>query len=186
MCRGRCRGYSGRFLCGNARAVFHFASPLPPAAERTPGPASTGAEAAAGALGGTPSSASARAIAGAYSRVKDRQRICVAVSVVENPGTIERQTKDGPAMVCNAIVQQGATRVRCSFWHEQAQELAEQAAGACLMLYQVLISKRKDENSWEIGSWRGTTILPCSPEMVAVLRLGRSVCARACFRRLIV
>jgi hypothetical protein len=109
----------------------------------------------------------------ALSRVKDRQQICVAVSVVENPGAIER----GPAMVCNAIVQQGATRVSCSFWHEQAQELAEQAASACLMLYQVLISKRKDENSWEIGSWRGTTILPCSPEVATVLCLGRSVFA---------
>ena len=47
---------------------------------------------------------------------------------------------------------------RCSFWHEQAQELAEQAAGACLMLYEVLISKRRDENSWEIGSWRDPAV----------------------------
>ena len=107
----------------------------------------------------------------ALSRVKDRQQICVAVSVVDNPGAVERQTKDGPAVVCNAIVQQGATRVRCSFWHEQAQELAEQQPGACVMLYQVLISKRKDENSWEIGSWRGTTLQPCSSDMAIVLEL---------------
>ena len=51
----------------------------------------------------------------ALSRMKDRQQICVAVSVVENPGAVERRTKDGPAMVCNAIAQQGATRVRCFF-----------------------------------------------------------------------
>ena len=52
----------------------------------------------------------------ALDRVRDRQRICVAVAVkiVENPGSVERQTKDGDALVCNAIVQQGATRVRCS------------------------------------------------------------------------
>ena len=81
----------------------------------------------------------------ALSRVKDRQQICVAVSMVENPGTVERQTKEGPAVVCNEIVQQGATRVRCAFWHEQAQELAELQPGTCVMLYQVLISKRKEE-----------------------------------------
>eukprot|EP00435_Cladocopium_sp_Y103_P056384 s1936_g19.t1 len=50
----------------------------------------------------------------ALSRVKDRQQICVAVTV--------------------------------------AAELAEQQPGSCLLLYQVLISKRKDENSWEIGA----------------------------------
>jgi len=62
------------------------------------------------------------------------------------------------------------------FWHEQAQELAEQQPGACLMLHQVLISKRKDENSREICSWRRTTILPCSPEMATVLYLSCSAC----------
>ena len=115
----------------------------------------------------------------ALSRVKDRQQICVAVSMVENPGTVERQTKEGPAAVCNAIVQQGATRVRCAFWHEQAQELAELQPGTCVMLYQVLISKRKEENSWEIGSWRGTTIVPCSTDMATMLHLG---CKRHCVK----
>ena len=51
--------------------------------------------------------------------------ICVAVTIVENPGPIERQTKDGAALVCNAIVQQSGARVRCSFWHDQAEELAQ-------------------------------------------------------------
>ena len=115
----------------------------------------------------------------ALSRVKDRQQICVAVSMVENPGTVERQTKEGPAAVCNAIVQQGATRVRCAFWHEQAQELAELQPGTCVMLYQVLISKRKEENSWEIGSWRGTTIVPCSTDMATMLHLD---CKRHCVK----
>ena len=78
-------------------------------------------------------------------------------------------------MVCNAIVQQGGTRVRCSFWHEQAQERAEQEAGTCLKLYQVLISKRKDENSWEIGSWRDPAVFAGSGRSAV---LGRSVCAR--------
>ena len=96
----------------------------------------------------------------ALDRVRDRQQICVSVTIVENPGSVERQTKEGAALVCNAIVQQGATRVRCSFWHEQAEELAAQPAGTSLVLYQVLITKRKDERSWEIGSWRGTYEAP--------------------------
>ena len=108
----------------------------------------------------------------ALDRVRDRQQICVSVTIVENPGSVERQTKEGAAMVCNPIVQQGATRVRCSFWHEQAEELAAQTAGTSLMLYQVLITKRKDERSWEIGSWRGTSLVPCSAEMATALSLG--------------
>ena len=108
----------------------------------------------------------------ALDRVRDQQQICVSVTIVENPGSVERQTKEGAALVCNAIVQQGATRVRCSFWHEQAEELAAQPAGTSLMLYQVLITKRKDERSWEIGSWRGTSLVPCSAEMATAMSLG--------------
>ena len=60
-----------------AGAVFHFTPPLPPVAEKTSGLARTGAELAAGALRETPSSASARAVAGAWSGEGP------AVSVVE-------------------------------------------------------------------------------------------------------
>jgi len=107
----------------------------------------------------------------ALDRVRDRQQFCVSVTIVENPGSVEHQTKEGAALVCNAIVQQGATRVRCSFWHEQAEELAAQPAGTSLMLYQVLVTKRKDERSWEIGSWRGTSLVPCSAEMATAMSL---------------
>ena len=69
--------------------------------------------------------------------------------------------------------------MRCAFWHEQAQELAELQPGTCVMLYQVLISKRKEENSWEIGSWRGTTIVPCSTDMATMLHLD---CKRHCVK----
>ena len=120
----------------------------------------------------------------ALSRVKDWQQICVAVSVVENPGAIERQTKDGPAMVCNAIVQQGATRVRCSFWHEQAQELAEQAAGACLM--NLSGSDQQTQGRELMGNWQ----LAWHNYPAVFAGNGRSAvlgpqCVRAWFRRLI-
>ena len=105
--RGRCRGYSSRVLSGDSSAVFHFTPPLPPAAERTSGPASRVQKVPQAPWEGLPAVHPLVPLQ-ALSRVKDRQQICVAVSVVENPGAIERQTKDGPAMVCNAIVQHAA------------------------------------------------------------------------------
>ena len=50
------------------------------------------------------------------ARVKDRQQICVAAQVDDNPGAIERDTVQGRVLVCNAIVQQNGVRVRCAFW----------------------------------------------------------------------
>ena len=106
------------------------------------------------------------------SRVKDRQQICVAAVIIDNPGAIERQTKEKMAPVCNAIVQQGTTKVRCSFWHEHAEALAEVAVNEPVLLYQVLVTKRKTEESWELQSWRGTSIRDCPPAMAELLSLG--------------
>ena len=97
-------------------------------------------EAGAAPLAGNSCRASTCAVAGTQASEGSPTDLC------------GRHTKDSPAVVRNAIVQQGTSRVRCSFWHEQAQELAEQQPGACVMPYQVLISKRKDETSWEIWS----------------------------------
>ena len=36
--------------------------------------------------------------------------------------------------------------------------LAEKQVNEPELLYQVFVSKRKAENSWELGSWRGTTL----------------------------
>lgn len=95
-------------------------------------------------------------------RVRDRQQICVAAVMVENPGSVERQTSNGMASVCNAIVQEGDIRVRCGFWREHAEKLAAVVQNTCIVLYQVLVSKRKqDQDSWELGSWRGTQIMSC-------------------------
>ena len=75
------------------------------------------------------------------------------------------------AMVCNALVQQGHTKVRCSFWGDHAHELASQPANQALLLYQVLVTKRKSEASWELTSWRGTTIQPCPTDIAETLML---------------
>ncbi|CAJ1404873.1 unnamed protein product [Effrenium voratum] len=98
------------------------------------------------------------------ARVKDRQQICVAAQVDDNPGAIERDTVQGRVLVCNAIVQQNGVRVRCAFWREHAEKLATCQAGTCILLYQVLVETKK-EGSWEIGSWRGTQILECPEEL---------------------
>lgn len=107
----------------------------------------------------------------ALDRIKDKQQICVSVVVVDNPGAIERQTNSKMSMVCNALVQQGQTKVRCSFWGELATELANQPIGQPLLLYQVLVTKRKDMQSWELMSWRGTSIQACPADIASDLIL---------------
>lgn len=107
----------------------------------------------------------------ALDRIKDKQQICVSVVVVDNPGAIERQTNQKMSMVCNALVQQGQTKVRCSFWGEHASELANQPTGQALLLYQVLVTKRKEAASWELMSWRGTSIQACPGDMASDLML---------------
>ena len=102
------------------------------------------------------------------SRVRDRQQICVAAVVVENPGSSERLTSNG----CNAIIQEGMTRVRCAFCRDMADKLASVAVNTCILLYQVLVSKKPgDTASWELGSWRGTQILPCPDELAEQVKL---------------
>ena len=111
---------------------------------------------------------------GALSRVKDRQKICVAAAIIDNPGAIERQTKEKMAIVRNAIIQQGNTKVRCAFWHEHAEELATKAVNEAVLLYQVLGTKRRSEDSWELSSWRGSSIQECPAAMAELLTLARN------------
>jgi hypothetical protein len=115
------------------------------------------------------------------SRVRDRQQICVAAVVVENPGSSERLTSNGTASVCNAIIQEGMTRVRCAFCRDMADKLASVAVNTCILLYQVLVSKKPgDTASWELGSWRGTQILPCPDELAEHVKLDLTWFATNC------
>ena len=71
----------------------------------------------------------------ALSRVKDRQQICVAAVIIDNPGAIKRQTKEKMAMVCNAIIQQGNTKVReLSSWRGTSIQECPAAMAELLML----------------------------------------------------
>ena len=64
--------------------------------------------------------ASVAAIDVLATREKEKQQMRVSVVMVENPGVVERDTASGRVPICNAVVQQGAVRVRCAFWREQA------------------------------------------------------------------
>ena len=111
------------------------------------------------------------------ARVRDKQYVCVAAMVVENGGSSERMTPNGMAPVCNAVIQEGATRVRCAFWRDMAEKLAAIAVNTCVLLYQVLVSKKSgDAASWELGSWRGTQILPCPSDLADQMLLDLEWC----------
>ena len=100
---------------------------------------------------------------------------------MENPGSSERLTSNGTASVCNAIIQEGMTRVRCAFWRDMAEKLASVAVNTCILLYQVLVSKKPgDTASWELGSWRGTQILPCPDELAEHVKLDLTWFATNC------
>ena len=118
------------------------------------------------------------------ARVRDRQQICVAAVVVENPGSVERQASNGMASVCNAIVQAGNVRVRCAFWREHAEKLAAVELNSAILLYQVLVSKRKqDQDSWELSSWRGTQIVSCPQDHADKLCPGYNFFTSSSFSR---
>ena len=53
--------------------------------------------------------------------------------------------------------------------------LADKQVNEAVLLYQVLVSKTKTEDSWELGSWRGTTIRVCPPELDTSLCLGMDI-----------
>ena len=44
--------------------------------------------------------------------------------VAKQPGRVERTSSYGTASVCNAVVRQHATTIRCAFWRGNADQLA--------------------------------------------------------------
>ena len=78
----------------------------------------------------------------AISRVKDKQQICVAARVEDNPGKQERYTQNGRQFVCNVVVQEQGIKMRCAFWRDKAEEIKKYPAGSCVMLQQVQVDKK--------------------------------------------
>ena len=104
----------------------------------------------------------------ALKRVEFQQQVCVACIVAERREPISRETKSGPAMVCNSMVQQGSTSVRCAFWREAASSLGVHEVGECLLMHQV-VAKHKN-GGWELTATDATTIEVCPEDLAQTLR----------------
>jgi hypothetical protein len=104
----------------------------------------------------------------ALKRVEHQQQVCVSVVVAERRDPVSRETATGPAIVCNSLVQQGDTQVRCAFWRDAATALGSHDTGACLLMYQVVVKHRDD--GWELTATDATTIQLCSEELAEQLK----------------
>ncbi len=104
----------------------------------------------------------------ALTRVEFQQQVCVACIVAERREPISRETKSGPTMVCNSMVQQGSTSVRCAFWREAASSLGAHEVGECLLMHQVVV--KHINGGWELAATDATTIEVCAEDLAETLR----------------
>ena len=104
----------------------------------------------------------------ALTRVAVQQQVCVACIVAEHRDPMTRETKFGPEMVCNSMVQQGSTSIRCAFWREAASSLAAHDAGVCLLMHQVVV--KHVNGGWELAATDATTIEVCPEDLAETLK----------------
>ena len=97
-------------------------------------------------------------------RVDDTATICMLAVVVKQPGKVERRSSYGAANVCNAVVRQHDTTIRCAFWRGSADQLATFEEGACIAVYQVRVLKIA-EGEWELRATESTLIERCPDEL---------------------
>ena len=100
--------------------------------------------------------------------VNTSMQVCLAGIITQQPGVVSRETKFGQRDVCNAVVRQGTHDIRCSFWGENAIQLAKHFVRTPVMLQQVRVI-RKDDESWEAGATEATMILTCPEPLKAEL-----------------
>ena len=102
----------------------------------------------------------------AIQSVEETLQICLLAIVVDQPGAVMRTTHYGEAQVCNAIVRQGTTTIRCSFWRNQATLLSRFGVGDVVAIYQVRVVKM-GRGEWELRATESTTIDNCPADLVA-------------------
>ena len=102
-------------------------------------------------------------------RVEDNATLCVLVVVVAQPGKVSRVSQYGAAEVCNAVVRQKETTIRCAFWRKQADVLSSYPEGTCLAMYQVRVVK-VEEGEWELRASESTAIEECPAELADRVR----------------
>ena len=115
-------------------------------------------------------------------RAPDHHQVCLVAVVAEQPGVKQRDTRFGPSQVCNAVLRQGTSSIRCSFWKERAEALSKWAVGEAIALMQVRI--QRDGDSYSVYGTEGTAILPCpaslKSEVTSATDLGQTA---ACLTR---
>ena len=97
-------------------------------------------------------------------RVDDNATLCVLVVIVAQPGKVSRVSSYGAADVCNAVVRQKATSIRCAFWRKNAEALSEFEVGSCVAMYQVRVVK-VGESDWELRATESTVIERCPEDL---------------------
>ena len=97
-------------------------------------------------------------------RVDDTATVCMLAVVVKQPGRVQRMSSYGAANVCNAVVRQHDTTIRCAFWRGSADQLAEFEEGACIAMYQVRVLKLA-VGEWELRATESTSIEQCPAEL---------------------
>ena len=101
-------------------------------------------------------------------RVEGSLQVCLAGVISHQPGLVSRETQHGPGEVCNAVLRQNSTDIRCAFWRSHAAALADFSVGAKVVLMQVNVCKHGD--SFEVRATEATEVRIC-PEDVAATDL---------------
>ena len=101
-------------------------------------------------------------------RVQESLQVCVLGIVTHQPGLVHRETTWGAADVCNAVLRQGSTEIRCGFWRRHGEELAEYMVGEAVALMQVTVKRKGD--SWELFANESTVVKRCPEDLTEALR----------------
>ena len=100
-------------------------------------------------------------------RVERSLQVCLAGVITHQPGLVIRETLHGPREVCDAVVRQRSTDIRCAFWRSHGAALAEYPVGAQVALMQVNVCRQGA--SFEVRTTEATEVRPC-PEDVATIK----------------
>ena len=96
-------------------------------------------------------------------------QICVVGMVCHQPGVRECWARDGRTTVCNAIIKQGRSGIRCAFWRHHAAKLAAFPVGAVVALMQVIVVQR-EETGFELFAVEATQVMECPAALAESIR----------------
>ena len=99
----------------------------------------------------------------ALSKVADILPVCVIGVISVQPGAVARATMHGNAKVCNAVIRQKDHEIRCAFWRQHAEALAQFSENQAVGLMQVNVKSKGD--SWELAATEATEIIACPYEL---------------------